>query len=538
MDLGTLRYIELSLLVLCSDNGVTMKSLSLKWKVLLGVTLTAMAAVMIESGVAANAQIKSLNSELKKFTHTIEVLVGGSVSGALAFGDKGTAKEILTNLSQSGRVDKVVIYDDASKPFVWYQKSTGVKGKTLPLGAPSLGGQKMLVDTEASIIKMDPIKSGSEVVGSIYIEVNKSEVAEATSSALQSAGISVVLISILAAIVSYFVQRSITGPVQVVSDALRDMADGDGDLTLRLPDDSQDELGLLARRFNAFMEKLHGAIAGFASNAAELDRFAGELSHTARETERGVVSQQADIQQVVESVREMSSVVQTVAHNVTQAAESAESADQESSSGSQVVSDTMAQIDRLAQDINGASEVINQLRQETDAIGSVLDVIRGIAEQTNLLALNAAIEAARAGEQGRGFAVVADEVRTLASRTQSSTQEIQEMIERLQGGAREAVERMQQGTTQAGEAVQRSEQASESLSAITGGVSEIRDRTHQIASATEQQAAATLEIEKNMDSIAVVARQAAAGSTDISSNISELAQMATTMKTTLGQFKL
>lgn len=515
-----------------------MKGLSLKWKVLLGVTLTAMAAVIIESGIAANAQIKNLNKELKTFTYTIETLVGGSVSGALAFGDKGTTKEILSNLSKSYRVDMVVIYDDSNKPFAWYDKVGGVKGKALPAGAPAQAGKVGTVDTERKVSMSETIKSGKEVVGSIYIEVNKSEVEAATSEALKSAGLSVVVMSILAAIVSYFVQRSITRPVQAVSDALREMADGDGDLTQRLPDEAQDELGLLARRFNAFIEKLHGAIAGFSNNASELDRFAGELSKTALETERGVVSQQADIQQVVESVREMTSVVEMVALNVSQAAESAESADQESSSGSKVVGDTMSQIDRLAQDINGAAEVIDQLRQETDAIGSVLDVIRGIAEQTNLLALNAAIEAARAGEQGRGFAVVADEVRTLASRTQSSTQEIQVMIEKLQSGAREAVERMQQGTRQAGDAVERSAQASESLSAITCGVSEIKEKTNQIASASQQQGAATKEIERNMENISVVARQAAVGSSQISSNISELAQMAATMKTTLGQFRL
>lgn len=224
--------------------------------------------------------------------------------------------------------------------------------------------------------------------------------------------------------------------------------------------------------------------------------------------------------------------------NVTQTAESAHSADRESSSGRKVVGDTMAQIERLAQDIHGAAEVINELRQGTEDIGTVLDVIRGIAEQTNLLALNAAIEAARAGEQGRGFAVVADEVRTLASRTQSSTQEIQDMIERLQGGAREAVQRMEQGQKQAGEAVTRSEAASESLVAITDGVTEIRSKTDQIASATEEQGAANREIERNMENIAVVSRQAAAGSASIVGSIQELVDMAAKMKGTLGQFKI
>ncbi len=203
-----------------------------------------------------------------------------------------------------------------------------------------------------------------------------------------------------------------------------------------------------------------------------------------------------------------------------------------------MVGNTRSQIERLAQDIHGAAEVIDQLRQGTEDIGTVLDVIRGIAEQTNLLALNAAIEAARAGEQGRGFAVVADEVRTLASRTQSSTEEIQDMIERLQGGAREAVQRMEQGRKQAAEAVKHSKAASESLVAITDGVASIRAKTDQIASATEEQGAANNEIERNMENIAVVSRQASSGSAAISSSIQDLADMAATMKSTLGQFKI
>lgn len=516
-----------------------MKSLSLKWKVLLGVTLTSMAAVIVVSVVSVVTQISHIEEELERFAHTLEMVVGGSAAGALAFDDKATVRDILANLKKSDRVNSAVIYGGNGQPFAWFEKGRGVKSTSIPTGAPvSLTAPFVDRDNANEFRMAESIKADGEKLGHIYIAVSRDEVSLAEQEAMNSAGLSVLLISVFAAVVSLFVSRAIVKPVIAVSDALRDMADGNGDLTLRLPDDGRDEIGVLCKNFNIFIERLHGTISGFSNNAMELDRHAGEVTQLASETEKGVTSQQTDINQVVEAVREMSSVVDEVARNVTQAAESAHAADQESSSGRQVVGDTMEQIERLAQDIHGASEVISQLRQGTEDIGTVLDVIRGIAEQTNLLALNAAIEAARAGEQGRGFAVVADEVRTLASRTQSSTQEIQDMIERLQSGAREAVQRMEQGRKQAGEAVSRSEAASESLVAITDGVAAIRSKTDQIASATEEQGAANNEIERNMENIAVVSRQAASGSAAISSSVHELAQMAANMKATLGQFKI
>ena len=206
--------------------------------------------------------------------------------------------------------------------------------------------------------------------------------------------------------------------------------------------------------------------------------------------------------------------------------------------GKEIVQSTMSQIKNLSNEIITASEVIDRLRQETVDIGTVLDVIRGIAEQTNLLALNAAIEAARAGEQGRGFAVVADEVRTLASRTQSSTTEIREMIERLQTGSAEAVEMMTAGTAQADTSVARANEATDSLEDITQIVGVIRDRTNQIAAASEQQSAATQQIEVNIDSVSGVAISTAESSSRITANSANLADMAARMAELVGRFKV
>ncbi|MAZ89631.1 MAG: methyl-accepting chemotaxis protein [Cellvibrionaceae bacterium] len=515
-----------------------MGSLSLKWKVLLGVTLTSVFAVIVSSVVAVKSEVGRLNDAIEKDTVTLARIVGGSTTGAMAFGDTASAGDTLSTLSNSSRVEAAVIYGENGAPFVFYKKGSKTTSGSLPAGLPGRADNKRLEFGDTTLELFEPIMSDGAKAGTIFMRVNLDELDTAVSDAVWSSVGTVVVISILAMAISFFIQAGIVTPINAAVNALRDIAEGEGDLTQRLPVTSDDEVGELARWFNTFIERVHTIISDFSVTATDLNSNATRLSDTAKETERGVVSQQVEIQQVVTAVREMATVVEDVAHNVTQTADNAEQADTEAVEGNRVVTATMGQIESLSADINAASEVIDKLQQETDNIGSVLDVIRGIAEQTNLLALNAAIEAARAGEQGRGFAVVADEVRTLASRTQSSTQEIQEMIERLQTGAREAVQMMEKGTSQAGESVNQAEAASRSLDAITDGVSSIKDKTNQMASASEEQSAATREMERNMNNIADAARQTSEGSVEIASSTAALAQMAAKMEGIVKQFRL
>ncbi len=515
-----------------------MGNLSLKWKVLLGIVLTSVFAVVVATVVAVQSDMTRLKDAVARDTVTLAKVVGESTAGAMAFGDTASAGATLKALSNSNRVDAAVIYDDSGNPFVWYERGNKKNSGPLPSGLPSRAGAEKLDVGSDEILIMESIIADGTKIGTVYMRANLDELGEAVAEAAWSSVATVIVISLFAVVVSFFIQRGIVNPINAAANALRDIAEGEGDLTQRLPVNSDDEVGQLARSFNRFIERVHSIISEFSVTSSELSASALSLSGTAKETERGVISQQSEIQQVVAAVREMASVVENVAHNVSQAADNAERADTDAEEGNRVVTATMAQIESLSKDINVASEVIDRLQQESDNIGSVLDVIRGIAEQTNLLALNAAIEAARAGEQGRGFAVVADEVRTLASRTQTSTQEIQEMIERLQAGAKEAVQMMEKGTSQAGESVSRAEKASQSLDAITVGVSMIKDKTNQIASASEEQSAATREMEGNMENIAQVARQTSEGAVEIAASTASLAEMATKMEAIVKQFRI
>ncbi|BFM22500.1 methyl-accepting chemotaxis protein [Gilvimarinus japonicus] len=511
-----------------------MKNLSLKWKILLSVTLTCIAAVLVTTFVTVRSGISTVEETIVNDTRTLAQVLGEASVGAITFDDDMTVSASLNALNVSQRVLGAVVYTKG-EPFAWYSRAS--EGK-MPAGLPSRPNAAGVIEIENGLIITETIKSDGGKVGMISFQVDLAELNTVVSSAIKSAVWVVIVISAIAAALAYLVQASVVKPVNNVVRALRDISEGEGDLTRRLPVEGTDEISELAACFNRFVERLQSIIGNVAETAAEVDESANILSQLSQENERSITSQQSDIQQIVTAIKEMSSVVADVTQRVAETADNSLQADKVAMGGKEIVHDTMSQIQSLSTDIKTASEVIDRLRQETVAIGTVLDVIRGIAEQTNLLALNAAIEAARAGEQGRGFAVVADEVRTLASRTQSSTTEIQEMIERLQTGSAKAVEMMTAGTSQADASVSRANEATDSLEDITKYVGEIRDRTNQIAAASEEQSAATQQIEVNIDSVSGVAISTAESSSRITANSANLAQMAKQMSELVGRFKI
>ena len=329
---------------------------------------------------------------------------------------------------------------------------------------------------------------------------------------------------------------SIMNNLQLVGAATQNMADGN--LTTRLTLKGNDEMQQIAIDFNSMAEKFEALVQQIISATSQLAAASEEVAVISKESAVNLNNQRSETEQVATAMNEMSATVQEVSRNASDASGAAANADNEAKAGNSIVSQASHSIDELATEVENASNVIHQLANDSQQIGSVLDVIKGIAEQTNLLALNAAIEAARAGEQGRGFAVVADEVRTLAGRTQESTQEIEAMIDKLQSGAKNAVTAMEAGREKATVGVEQTKQAGEALAAITRAVSTISEMNLQIASAAEEQSATTEEMNKNIININQLADETANSADQSTAASAELSKLASDLQNLVGQFKI
>ncbi len=327
-------------------------------------------------------------------------------------------------------------------------------------------------------------------------------------------------------------------PLQQIKANLDDIAAGDGDLTKRLPVTSSDELGELAGSFNRFVDKVHGLVRQISEMTGHLTELVGQVAAQAQRSEQAMERQRHETDQVATAINEMSAAAHEVAKSAQGAAEAAQQTDREGQVAKQVVDGSIERIHSLVGDIRGSGTSLDSLQKDVHSIVSVLDVIRSIAEQTNLLALNAAIEAARAGEAGRGFAVVADEVRALASRTQQSTQEIQGMIDRLQSGTRDAVNAMRQ-SSDAGELTsEQANKAGASLDAIAGLIGTINAMNAQIASAAEEQTAVAEEINRSVHQIAGAVDSVADETRQGAETARSLAQLGQGLQSLVRQFRI
>ncbi|MBB3104186.1 methyl-accepting chemotaxis protein [Azomonas macrocytogenes] len=350
-------------------------------------------------------------------------------------------------------------------------------------------------------------------------------------------GISVV-VSIPIALIGLVFAGRILQPLLQMRLNLDDIAQGEGDLTRRLPVTSQDELGQLAQSFNRFVDKIQGTIVDVVDITHQLTSLLDEVATQAQQTERSMQQQRQETDQVATAINEMSAAAQEVAKSAQQAAEAARQTDEQGSLAKQVVDGSISQIHSLVKEMQQSSGSLDSLQRDVHSIVSVLGVIRSIAEQTNLLALNAAIEAARAGEAGRGFAVVADEVRALASRTQQSTQEIQGMIDRLQQGTSSAVESMRRSGTTGESTTEHANQAGVSLLEISRLISTINAMNAQIASAAEEQTAVAEEINRSVHAIADAVEDMAQGAERSASTSTGLVLLGDRLKGLVGQFRV
>ena len=337
-------------------------------------------------------------------------------------------------------------------------------------------------------------------------------------------------------VLAYVLSRGLTAPVRHMAERARNIYDNP--VMRHVYAGSADEYAQISLAMSAQEAKLRTISGRIEDSIQQLSEVAMTTEAASKKTSEGVSRQESETEQLATAINEMAATVLEVARNTDDAAKAALDAGSETQSGGVVIQQTIHAINQLASEIEASADVIQQLETDSEGIGSVLDVIKGIAEQTNLLALNAAIEAARAGEQGRGFAVVADEVRNLAMRTQDSTRQIQDMIERLQKRAQSAVQAMEQGREQAKHSVQQAACADESLTKISAAVDTIMNMNHQIAAAAEEQSAVAEEINRNIVNIAQVAHATVIIAEETASNSQKLSEMAGAFDSVVRQSKL
>ena len=376
----------------------------------------------------------------------------------------------------------------------------------------------------------------SKLNGALLIQTNTNAAANAIQRVEWIEGAANIGVLILMGLLISWQMTRAFKPLKKAMVAIHAIAEGD--LSNEIECDSRNEIAEMLEGMAEMRKQLRGIVQSLLENTSVLQGVANEASAIAAESSEGASRQQSETQSVATAMTEMASTVMEVANSASTAANAADEANQRASEGDAAVQDVQKSIEQLAGKVQSGADAIRQVEQESDAIGQILDVIRGIAEQTNLLALNAAIEAARAGEQGRGFAVVADEVRTLASRTQDSTSEIQAMIERLQSGTQQAVSVMEESQEEASGTVGQAQAASTVIQAITNAVSQISMMNTQIATAAEQQSAVAEEINRSVVNILGIAEETAEGAQRATAANERVSQLADELQGLTTRFRL
>ncbi|NUT82678.1 methyl-accepting chemotaxis protein [Pseudomonas brassicacearum] len=392
--------------------------------------------------------------------------------------------------------------------------------------ADAVQARKEMTEQGASIVTL------SEQLYQIQLDRRDAESAQARTLQLVSTLLAL-LVGVIAAVI---ITRQITGPLRDTLAVVERIAGGD--LSQNVIVTRRDELGVLQQGIARMGVTLRDLISGIRDGVTQIASAAEELSAVTEQTSAGVNSQKVETDQVATAMHEMTATVQEVARNAEEASQAAAAADGEARAGDQVVSEAIAQIERLASEVVRSTDAMTVLQQESDKIGSVMDVIKAVAEQTNLLALNAAIEAARAGEAGRGFAVVADEVRGLAQRTQKSTEEIEGLVAGLQNGTQQVAAVMNNSRSLTDSSVALTRKAGASLENITRTVSNIQSMNQQIAAAAEQQSAVAEEISRSIINVRDVSEQTAAASDETAASSVELARLGNQLQMLVSHFRV
>ncbi|MGE6107544.1 methyl-accepting chemotaxis protein [Aeromonas sobria] len=411
-------------------------------------------------------------------------------------------------------------------PELQRQELDGAFRISVPIAVPGMARNWAIIVT----LPYQVVLAGADRLEARLNEMNRAAMSQQLIGALIVLGLALLAMLVIA--------RTITGPIRQMVNLVDDIADGEGDLTKRLEVNSADELGALARGINRFIDKLQGLLGDVQKTASEVHRHAGDTDRIAGQTDRNLQSHQAEMEQMLTAVQEMSYVSQEVATHANNTADSAKQAQGAADEGKARFQQVIASMHKVATEAGKGAEVVEGLAHDSEQITSILAVIQGIADQTNLLALNAAIEAARAGEQGRGFAVVADEVRQLARNTQQAVQSTQDLIEKIRHSSTNAVGAITLSQQLTQQAVSEADLAEAALASIFQAIATINDMTYQIASAAEEQSSVAETVSGNLAKTNMLANDIARDATDTAQASQALRQGAERLQHLLGQFRL
>lgn len=490
------------------------------------------AATSIETG------INTLISNVVDLNRTLSDTTANTISNEIAFRLKDLNDQFaVIKTETAGQVSLVSELDEkVSAINESLDGSQGIPALKLKRLQSTADATVLLASAEQQTASGMASLAGLLSQASKAAEVIQRDASSGVSNAITTIFIVVLLSIIFSVIIATVTVRSIAIPLAKVNQILGVVASGD--MTQKLDDSAKDEFGELARNCNKVIANLQQLIQGIISRSTQLAAASEQTSAITVQTTQAIREQKSQVTQAATATTEMSSTAQGVLQSSNDAVAEIKNADNEAERVKGISLENKAIILQLSHEVEQASVVINKLHKDSASIGSILDVIRGIAEQTNLLALNAAIEAARAGEQGRGFAVVADEVRSLASKTQASTQEIQAMIQVLQSGAHAAVEAMNKGRKQAENCVEKTEVATKALDSITHAVHLAHDMSEQISDAAKEQNQVSHEISKLLESIVSIAEETASGAEQTSESSHEVARLAEELRVSVEQFKV
>ncbi|MCR8915997.1 methyl-accepting chemotaxis protein [Marinobacter panjinensis] len=461
----------------------------------------------------------------------------GVIGGDIAL---KTIEQALSAITLADTGYAALISDDGTVLFHPNQDLVGKDISVLLGEAPQLGGDTHRYESDevSWTASFHPIAGARGVDWYLGTFINEDKI----NAPVQAARVTGLMIAVIGLLVSLVVLhlgiRVLMAPVRKLNRAMSSIASGEADLTKRLDDSASDEFGTLAREFNSFVENIQNVVRDVQKGTAELGENVASLRETASTSRGSVEKQQAEVDMVATAINEMSAAAGEIAQNAQQTADAANTADSDSRDSLETVAASRDAVQKLSKEISAAAEVIDKLGKDVTDITSVLEVIQGIAGQTNLLALNAAIEAARAGDAGRGFAVVADEVRNLARRTQDSTEEINNMIERLQSGANNAVDVMKASTAVSNVSMEKAQDAMEALNRIADAITSISQMTSQIATASEEQTSVTEELNSSITRIADEGQEAAKAASENDVYSGQIESIGTALSQNVSRFKV